>query len=67
MFCKHLERDAVELAGRSEVAAERFLDDDAGLCGEACRAQAGNDGREQRRRNGQVMRRALCRAERALE
>ena len=55
---------AFELVGRGEVAAERLLDDDAGVLAQPDFAEALDDGREQARRNGQVVGRAARAAER---
>ena len=59
--------DGVELDRRGEVAAERLFDDDARVLRQPGRAQALDHGLEQRRRNGEVMRRPLRRAERGLQ
>ena len=64
---KHRPRDAVELARGGQVAAERLLDDDARVVRQARGAEPRDDRREERRRNGEVVRRAPGVAQRALE
>ena len=59
--------DGVELDRRGEVAAERLLDDHARVLREARGAEALDHGLEQRRRNREVVRRPLRRAERRLQ
>ena len=51
-------RDAVELARRGQVAPERLLDDDARVAGQAGGAEPLDHRREQRGRDGEVVRRA---------
>ena len=67
VFGKQLARHAVELARRGQIAAERFLDDDARLPGKTRRAESPDDDREQCRRNRQVIGRALCVCQRLPE
>ena len=52
------QRDAVELPRRSQVASERLFDDDARMLGQARGAESLDHRLEQRRRNGEVVRRA---------
>jgi hypothetical protein len=60
-------RDAIELARGSQVAAERLFDDDARVVRQAISAEPFDDRREERRRNGEVVRRAPGTAQRLLE
>ena len=64
---KHRPRDPVELARRGQVASERLFDDDARLIGQAGGAEPLDDRREQRGRDGEVVRRAPGIAQRLLE
>ena len=57
----------LKLARRCEIAPKRLFDDEARLRGQARRAQSLDDGRKQRRRDGQVVRRAHCFAEGLLQ
>ena len=59
--------DRVQLDRRREVAAERLFDDDARVAREPRRAEALDHGLEQRRRDGEVVRRPLRLAERRLQ
>ncbi len=52
-------RDPVELARRGQVAAERLFDDDPPAFGQPGGVEAADDRGEQRRRDGEVERRAL--------
>ena len=67
VFRKHRPRDAVEFPRRGQVAAERLFDDDAGMLGQACGAKPRDHRREERGRDGQVMRRAPGAAQRLFD
>ena len=66
-FREYRMRDRAELDGGREIAAEGLFDDEAGMLAEPIDAQARDDRREQRRRYRQVIRRAPCFTERALQ
>ena len=59
--------DAIEFAGRGEVATEGLFDNDAGVLGELRGAEGLNDGFEEHRRNGEVERRPARVAQRAFD
>ena len=58
VFRKHRQRDAIELPRGSQVAPERLFDDDARVLGQAGGAEPLDHRREQRGRDGEVVRRA---------
>src|SRR5450759_4012362 len=60
------QRDAVELPRGSQVATERFCDDDARLIGQTRSTEPFDYRREQRRRNGEIVRRVPGIAQRLL-
>ena len=60
-------RDAVELARRGQVAAERLFDDDARMLGQARGAEPFDHRREERGRDGEVVRRAPGAAQRLFD
>ena len=57
----------VEFPGRRDIAAEGLFDDDAGVLGQAGRAEAADHRGEKRRRDRQVVGRALSIAQGALQ
>ena len=67
VFRKDRPRDAIELPRRGQVAAERLLDDDARVLGQTRGAEPLDHRLEQRRWNGEVVRRAPGIAQRLLE
>ena len=64
---EHRPRDAVERPCRGQVAPERLFDDDARLVGQARGAESLDDRGEQRRRDGEVVRRAPRAGQRLLQ
>ena len=60
-------RDAIELPRRGQVAPERLFDDDARLVGQARGAEPLDHRREERGRDGEVVRRAPSVAQRLLD
>ena len=64
VFREHRPRDAVELPRRGQVAAERLFDDDARMIGQVRSTEPRDHRREERGRDGEVVRRAPSAAQR---
>ena len=67
VFREHRPRDAVELPRRGQVAAERLFDDDARMLGQVRGAEPCDHRREERGRDGEVVRRAPSATQRLFD